>query len=201
MDINNITLKYLMNPQHYDRHMHEQSEERLKADKLMIEKLNFYKKRIIALTKDMLKNNFPEENLRQSFNQYAKCLIEYFEFVDKKDIIQDDYKVIDALNPVSLQPIQQYSEKDITDAANALMTNTPSETPTTLDNFVIKTPRPPERKIIPTKKMINIKESHLKSKGVKKKKRQKKTKLPKKNKPFNTELHTGTPTLDNSNKS
>lgn len=175
-NINNITLKYLMNPQHYDRHMHGQSEEGKKADKLRSEKLSFYKKRIIALTKDMLKNKFPEENLRQSFNQYTNGLIEYFEFIDKKDIIQDDYKSMGALSPDSLQAAQHYSEKAITDEANALMTNTPSETPTTLDNFVVKKPRPPERKIIPTKKMINIKEPHLKSKGIKKKDTAKKNK-------------------------
>ena len=77
MDINNITLKYLMNPQHYDRHMHENSEEYIKADKHRTKKLNFYKKRIIAITKDMLKNKFEEEHLRQLFNQYANFKINF----------------------------------------------------------------------------------------------------------------------------
>ena len=150
-----------MNPQHYDRHMNENSEEGINADKHRTKKLNFYKKRIIGLTKDMLKNKFPEEHLRQSFNQYTNCLIEYFEFIDKKDIIQDEYKSMDTLSIDYLQTSQNYSEKDITDEANALMTNTPAESPATLDNFVVKKPRPPERKIIPTKKVINIKDPQL----------------------------------------
>ena len=195
MDINHITLKYLMNPQHYDRHMHENSEEGIKADKHRTEKLNFYKKRIIAITKDMLKDKFQEEHLRQSFNQYVNCLIEYFEFIDKKDIIQNDYKLMDDLSTDYLQTSQHYSEKDITDEANALMTNIPSKSPTTLDNFVVKKPRPPERKIIPTKKVINIKDPQFKSKGIKKKQRQKKPKLSSK------DLQPANSALENTNKS
>ena len=86
MDVNAVTLKYLMNPQHYDRHMLGHPPNGIKTDKLKSEKLSFYKKRIIALTKDMLKDRFPEDSLRQSFNQYTDTLIEYFEFIDKNVI-------------------------------------------------------------------------------------------------------------------
>ena len=55
----------------------------------------FYKKRIINEFKNMLKNEFPIDSLKNPFNSLIISLIEYFKMIDTKDIIQHSYIDLD----------------------------------------------------------------------------------------------------------
>ena len=58
----------------------------------------FYKKRILQLTRDMCKgqNSFGElaPSLDKCFEDYALCCIAYLKCLDRKDILQEEYKGI-----------------------------------------------------------------------------------------------------------
>ena len=59
------------------------------------EKINykFYKKRIYAITKQLLNNKNTEDieiNVKESFNNYIRNCVKYFEFIDTSDF---DYKM------------------------------------------------------------------------------------------------------------
>ena len=58
------------------------------------EDLNFYKKRIFELTRKMLLGGNINTKVNDAFHGWAKVCIEHFKFMDKKDIIQEDYKDI-----------------------------------------------------------------------------------------------------------
>ena len=89
MDIsqnNRIDLLYLTNPNL-----------KIKYNKQLIERVNnedikFYRKRILQDTKDLLRGNKLGEDVNNVFNKYCEKLIEYYKFIDKKKIIQEEYK-------------------------------------------------------------------------------------------------------------
>jgi hypothetical protein len=158
MDINAITLECLMNPQHYDTYTQKLANTKTGGEQK--EQLKFYKKRILSLTKDMFKNKFPNRESEVLFGQLTDCLIAHFEFLDKKDIMQEEYDNYQENAPREMN-------KDAANHANNLLINTPVSHPKTLDDFVIVTNKKTEREIIPTKKIINIKEHKFKRKGLK----------------------------------
>ena len=89
MDIsqnNRIDLLYLTNPNF-----------KLKYNKQFTEVVNyedikFYRKRILQDTKDLLRGNKLGEEVNSVFDKYCGKLIEYYKFIDKKNIIQEEYK-------------------------------------------------------------------------------------------------------------
>ena len=40
----------------------------------------------------MLRNDFDTPALKEIFNEYVISLVDYFKIVDKRDILQEDYK-------------------------------------------------------------------------------------------------------------
>ena len=92
MDISNnidlITLECLTNPGFYDKYNLKKNN----PTKISKEDRKFYKKRIINETKKMLRNDFDTPALKQIFNEYVISLVDYFKIVDKRDILQEDYK-------------------------------------------------------------------------------------------------------------
>ena len=174
MDISNnidlITLECLTNPSFYDKYnLKKHNPNKIsKADR------KFYKKRIINETKKMLRNDFDTPALKEIFNEYVISLVDYFKIVDKRDIIQEDYKN----NPPQdkeyydnvLDEILDISDNNLI-SPNELLFNNANETKKiTLDNFVVKHNPPKENIIYPEQKEINLKESSLKTKGIKPKK-------------------------------
>lgn len=155
--INNITLQYLLNPLLYDKLTHKSNTNSIE----FINDQEFYKKRIINLTKQMLKNKFENEDLKNLFEMYIKNLIIYFKEIDTKDILQKTYNNLE-LKDISKNII---ISQDGVELANSLLyreSNKPN-----LNNYVkyIKTDNP---LIIPLKKDINLKNPSLKKKGLKK---------------------------------
>lgn len=174
MDISNnidlITLECLTNPGFYDKYnLKKNNPTKIsKADR------KFYKKRIINETKKMLRNDFDTPALKEIFNEYVISLVDYFKIVDKRDILQEDYKN----NPPQdkeyydnvLDEILDISDNNLNNliSPDQLLFKTANETKKiTLDNFVVKYNPPKENIIYPEQKEINLKEPSLKTKGLK----------------------------------
>ena len=162
MDINQITLEYLMNKDQKARLLVPNSNNMRKDKK-------FYRRRILNLTKDMLLNNYSDEvlaDVKDAFDKYVKTCIGYFKIKDETDIIQEDYitENIDLLD----------SNLDIDDIvtpeeADKLMMRSIKINKLPLDDFVkIKylNIKKEDTLIIPKQKEINLKAPNLKKKGI-----------------------------------
>ena len=56
------------------------------------EDLKFYRKRILQQTKNYLREGRLESVIDRAFDKYVDKLIEYYKFIDKKEIIQKEYE-------------------------------------------------------------------------------------------------------------
>jgi len=82
-----LDLLYLTNPNIMNKYNKTQE-----INSIEPEELKFYRKRILMLTKDYLRNKQENTTLDDVFNSYAYSLINFFKFIDKKEIIQQEYK-------------------------------------------------------------------------------------------------------------
>ena len=117
----------------------------------------------------MLHGRFESIYLKPAFNAYIKQLIMYFKEIDKKDIIQEDYNLLDITKDVSYQSIDIHNiEKIHTD--NLIMRDLNIKK-ITLDDFVVASNNDTsqEKQILPIKKDINLRDPNLRTKGLKKK--------------------------------
>ena len=91
---NNIIneLEYLMNPGMYEKWM-KKNEKNIVVSDLRSE-VKFYKKRIIQLTKNMIKGEHVTNSVNKAYNEYMKSCVAYLKFLDTKDILQEEYKNI-----------------------------------------------------------------------------------------------------------
>ena len=160
-------LEYLTNPAYYSIiNKNNKSITTLTNNK---EDVRFYRKRIIALTKDMLKGDIPSTGLKEIHDDYVKSLITYFKIVDKTDIIQDQYEkyeeTLTDLGDIDIQQsdIQKYDNIDL--QGFGLGGRAPS-----LNNYVVKTSTHQETRIIPVKLEVDLNSVALKTKGIKPKK-------------------------------
>jgi len=157
---NNITLAYLTNPL-YHSELARKVQVRTEIDESDIK---YYKKRILALTKEMFRGAGPSVDLKKIHNEYVISIIKHLKMTDKKDILQNEYES----NCISRAP-NPPMEFDIAEANKSFMRTAPNSN--TLDNFVISHQIVEEPKTYPGKKKINLKEPTLKTKGIKKKKK------------------------------
>ena len=93
MDVstNKIDLEYLTNPC-YTVKIPEKKKDKIYC--VNSDDLNFYKRRIFELTRKMLLGGKVNTKINDAFHAWAKVSIEHFKFIDKKEIIQEDYKDI-----------------------------------------------------------------------------------------------------------
>merc|ERR1712159_470860 len=56
------------------------------------EDIKFYRKRILQDTKQHLRGDVINENIQNVFYRYANELIKHYKFIDKKELIQEEYK-------------------------------------------------------------------------------------------------------------
>ena len=166
--INNITLEYLLNPNLYQK-INEQKNDANQL--LLLEDTLFYKHRICKLTKDMCKGNYINNNLKNIFINYATTIVYYLKQLDEKDILQSDYDNIETLDNsnVELNDVSNnnYLTNNIIDT-NKLIINKPKII-NNLDNFIKKVNIVSTEKILPKKRIVNIKDEHHKTKGIKNK--------------------------------
>jgi len=138
----------------------------------------FYRKRLIQLTKDLLNEEESQENpvyhpdIYRSFYKYINTSIDYFQTIDRNDIIQEDYKDLEEgegeedLFPEFNDDLEYHGTME---QANKQMMRQINMKNYTLDGLVKRTVIKKEEPILPKKKKINLKDPELKNKGVGKK--------------------------------
>ena len=152
--------------------------------------MKFYRKRLVSLFKDLIKddNDSPTQELKEMYNRFVNTAMHYFQVIDKKDIIQEQYikhageagqeeqseQIIDDV----LNDIDDSGAENLTiNEANDLMMKKTIQM-ASLDNYVITKHdnSSTEFRIIPVKLEIDLKTPNLKTKGVKLKTKVKKNK-------------------------
>ena len=151
-----LDLLYLTNPNFMNKYNKTQEINSIDKDEL-----KFYRKRILMLTKDYLRCNKENNTLDNVFNSYANSLINYFKFIDKKEIIQEDYKDIKQ----KTQPLDKSFK--LNDENKKMMKQAKIATKTIKDFLPIVTKQRPQKKVvIPKKKHFDIKNEKFRTKGL-----------------------------------
>ena len=129
------------------------------------EDYKFYKKRVFNMTKEMLKGQYPNENIKEEHMHYVDVLIEYMKVQDRTDILQKDYVECSALEK-NIHPGDLVF--DISESAKGMMKeNDVIGGP--LDGFVVtKKIIIKEQQPLPIIRVVNIKTEEHKTKGIKK---------------------------------
>jgi len=151
-----LDLLYLTNPNFMNKYNKTQ-----KINSIDKNELKFYRKRIFMLTKDYLRGHKESNTLDNVFNSYANSVINYFKFIDKEELIQEDYK--------DIKQKKQKLDKSfkLVDENKKLMKQAKIETKTIKDYLPIVTREKPKKKvIIPKKKNFDIKNEKFRTKGL-----------------------------------
>ena len=167
------TLTYLTNPV-YQNNINKNKQEICEKNKYKKSDIKFYRKRILDLTRNMFKGEYPDNNLKTVFLSYVDSLIDYLITIDERDIIQEDYNFLSSsdisgttLHDNSLNTQYENDYNYISNVDNLMMMEKSNQT---LDEFVIKNTISEKDDFIPQKKEINLKDSMLKTKGIRKNK-------------------------------
>ena len=203
LKMKDITLEFLTNPLYHN--MINSKSGLIKNNKINKQDIKFYRKRIYALSKDLLKGDSPNESLKKIHDDYVNAAIIYLKMIDTKDIIQEQYKVDSSSNEIGHNEIGDNEIlPDINNinfsnemGSNEMGSNEMGSNESTnvadanqqmmrkivnisnLDNYVIITNvnNTGNEYTLPTKKEINLHTKELKTKGIiKKDKKGKKSK-------------------------
>lgn len=175
-EIDNITLSYFANKSQF--HSVLKKSESIN-DKRFINDKKFYKKRIIDLTKRLFREEEKDIQLSHFFNIYVKSCVNYLKFLDKGDIIQEKYGLIDEDNRITnLEKTNKCNDNDHElelesseyKKCDYLFSKPDDVKRLNLDTFIIKTTTQVPHKILPKREKINIKTKEYKTKGISKKK-------------------------------
>jgi hypothetical protein len=135
------------------------------------EEIKFYRKRIIGLFKDLLKeNDLPGTEIKEIHSMFVNAAIRYFEMTDKKDIIQGQHTQDQhALSETPEDILNAIGGPDLftLDEANDLMIRK-TVAVASLANYVINKQDNSgnDLRIIPVKMDIDLKTKELKTKGL-----------------------------------
>lgn len=164
VNVNNLTLEYFSNSGVYNRYLNKSNIEKniTNSDK------KFYKKRIVDLTKKMLKGDFENDILKDSFNKYIFSLITHFKMMDTTEIIQKKFELSKSNIP-DISDISCISIDDISYSYHNELLFKKDAKVLTMDNFITKKIKEKEPTVFPLKKNINLREPEFKIKGIKKK--------------------------------
>lgn len=174
--LNQVTIECLMNKDQYEKHVKQQI-----RNKVSKNEKNFYRKRILSLTKDLLYPNNPNilnehapfPDIKYALDNYINNCIQYFKAIDNSDIIQEEFK--DSHEEKIFAELGEEEDDLVTytqENANKLMMRT-VKMDNALDKFVIRTPSKANKQntiVLPKQKEINLKDPSLKNKGIRKKK-------------------------------
>jgi hypothetical protein len=175
-----ITLEFLTNPLYHS--IINSKLEATNSNKINKQDLKFYRKRIHALSKDLLKGDSPNDSLKKIHDDYVRAAILYLKMIDTKDIIQDQYKseILPDINNINFSNEMGPNEMGPNEMGPNEMG--PNETTnvaeanqqmmrkivniSNLDNYVISKNTQENELILPTKKEINLHTPDLKTKGI-----------------------------------
>ena len=141
--------------------------------------LKFYRKRILALTKELAKGHgdAADATMQNIYTTYALHLVNHFKVLDKKDIVQNQYPAADQdQGQDQVQGQDQDQDQDQNDLGqakqfclaevNASLLKKVTTMPT-LDNYVTSVDTSnPDSKFIPLHLEIDLKAPALKTKGL-----------------------------------
>jgi len=174
-NINALTLEYFSKGGFYGKNINKDIESISQSDK------KFYKKRIINATRQMLKNEFENDSLKDAFNKYIFSLITHFKILDTCEIIQKNIFDNSMSIPENIDETNENNSNDnlscisIVDVSlsnpNELLFKKDTKI-LTMDNFIHKKQTQMENKSFPLKKNINLRETEFKIKGIHKKKKE-----------------------------
>jgi hypothetical protein len=166
--INQITLDCLLNKETMSKHVMKQREKQINK-----EELNFYRKRIYNLFKEIISNKQPSDmppDVKYAYDTFIKASIHYFKVADNNDLLQEEYKDVEfPLHECS----EEYAEHAINIVANneadkLLMRSVKMDLPT-LDKYVKRTSvKKNNNVILPKSREVNIMVPEFKNKGLKK---------------------------------
>lgn len=154
MNINKIDLQYLTNPYEMNKVYKDSSFNLVEK-----EDFNFYKARILKMTKDILKEKEVDKKIKNSFLDFAKVCIDYFKFIDKRDIIQKEYDMIEK-NKI------KNTNFNMKESNNLIIKKPECKKLKITDQIPIKTNITTEKVVMPKKRVINLKDPSLKRKGI-----------------------------------
>ena len=154
MNINKIDLQYLTNPYEMNKVYKDSSFNLVEK-----EDFDFYKARILKMTKDILKEKEVDKKIKNSFLNFSKVCIDHFKFIDKSDIIQNEYDAIEKNK-------KKKNNFSIDKSNNIIMKKPEIKKLKITDQIPIKTNITPEKVVMPKKRVINLKDPSLKRKGI-----------------------------------
>lgn len=160
MDIcqNNIDLMYFSKSSYLNR-----TSNNLIKSELSNDDLEFYKKRIFQLTKDILRKKTINKKVLGAFNDYALAAIKHFKFEDKKEIYQKEF---DDLTEIKKTPNKNF---EITETTKMITKEIKINQKSVKELMNVKTNIKKQSLTIPKTKKININTDEFKMKGVKEK--------------------------------
>ena len=91
--VNQITLDCLLNKETMEKHVIRQREKQINR-----EDLNFYRKRIFNLFKELISNKKPNDlapDVKYAYDTFIKSAIGYFKVVDNNDLLQEEYNDVE----------------------------------------------------------------------------------------------------------
>ena len=173
--VNYITLETMANSDTYNKYLKKNN---LDHDTVLKSEKKFYRKRILAMVKDILYNNLDNNSdcpvndvVINAFNTFARLCVSHFKFKDTMDNIQGDYKGMNVVDKSSASTGEQLGEENegwSIDEANKLFMKQVDKKVITMDNFVTKTSPPQDEMILPKTKELNLKDPKYKKKDIKK---------------------------------
>lgn len=128
--------------------------------------LKFYRKRILQITKNLLRGEEENEDIKRLFKNYSWELIEHFKFLDKKEILQKDYENLGENKKCVVKDFELENQNKL------MMREKKDAEKKTIESFIdvkIKNKKETKKPYIPKKKVINITLDEFKNKGVKNK--------------------------------
>tara|TARA_B100000963_G_scaffold76770_1_gene64804 strand:+ start:3276 stop:3764 length:489 start_codon:yes stop_codon:yes gene_type:complete len=128
------------------------------------EDLKFYRKRILQQTKNYLREGRLESVIDRAFDNYVDKLIEYYKFIDKKEIIQKEYENMKG------NSVKKIKEINLLEEDKKIMKEVEPKVKTIKDFIRVVAEKPKRKHVIPKIKEFNLKKDELRFKGLKKEK-------------------------------
>lgn len=191
-----VTLEYLLNPVYHTGVFQSKYKQEAKDDPVSNEDIKFYRKRITALSRDIMRGNVANKIVQEAHDEYVKAAIQYFKVKDKTEILQKEHESGQA-NVERKGEDQSLDNNKDSNFDIGLVNKAFFEAPETrqprqtLDNFVTsKTLKIAEPVKHPQRRQINLKTKELRMKGVPRNKKDKQQKQEHKQKQEQKEKHT-----------
>ena len=128
------------------------------------EDVKFYRKRILHLTKQLLKNEVKTTpSIKASFNDYVNQVIMDFKFIDKKELLQKEYEDIKIKSEKPNEDFKLQVENEKLIKKKTVKTKT-------MNDFVVQKNKKIKKYIPPKLKKYDIKTEDFKKKGINKEK-------------------------------